>query len=338
MQEIQQLLSNIWFVLIGLMLMFYVVLDGFDLGVGMLSLLARRDDHHAVMMSSIGSVWGANETWLVLLAGSLFGAFPVAFGVVLHALYVPVMIMLLGLILRGVAFEFIEHAPRRGLWDLAFGLGSLLAALAQGCILGGLLGGLRVSGDAFAGGLWDWVSPFALLVTAGVVAGNALLGAAWLIFKTSGPTQRSAVRYARLCAYLTLLAAAGITVWTPIKFPYIAERWFSLPTFFWIAWLPALALVAFVMLQRALAQGYERAPFGWSLVIFIASLSGLAVSLYPVIVPPDLTLIEAAASAKTLAFMLPGIAMLIPIMLVYNGYLYVVFRGKVHADKDYGHH
>ena len=331
MQEVQQLLANIWFFLIGLILVFYVVLDGFDLGVGILSLFARKADHHAVMMSSIGSVWGANETWLVLLAGSLFGAFPLAFGVIFHALYIPIMFMLLGLILRGVSFEFIEHAPRKNVWTWAFGSGSLLAALAQGLALGGLLDGLRVEGREFTGGIWDWLSPFALITAAGVVFGYALLGATWLILKTSGTTQRRSMRSAQVCAYLMLCAAVIVTIATIVKFEHIAERWFSLPNFFWIAPIPAFALFAFVMLIRALRKGHERAPFAWSLTLFICSLSGLAVSLYPIIVPPHITLIDAAASAKTLAFMLPGIGMLIPIMLFYNGYQYLVFRGKVKA-------
>lgn len=329
MDEVQQLLCNIWFFLIGLMLVFYVVLDGFDLGVGILSLFARRAEQSSVMMSSIGSVWGANETWLVLLAGTLFGAFPLAFGVILHALYIPIMLMLLGLILRGVAFEFSAHATQKGIWALAFGLGSLLAALAQGLVLGGWLSGIAVQERSFAGDIMDWLNPFSLVVAGGVVCGYTVLGAAWLILKTTGETQQHMRRHARMAGYLMLVAAIVVTLWTPLKFPYIAEKWFSLPAFLWIAPLPALALGAFFMLLRALRRGYEGAPFGWGLVIFLCSLTGLAVSLYPLIVPPAISLIEAASSAKTLAFMLPGIGMLIPIMLFYNGYQYLVFRGKV---------
>lgn len=329
------LLVNIWFFLIGLILVLYVVSDGFDLGVGILS-LGARDAHQAALMSSIGSVWGANETWLVLLAGALFGAFPLAFGVILHALYIPVMFMLLGFVLRGVAFEFHEHSPRKGLWGWSFGLGSLLAALAQGMILGGLLSGLHVQDRAYAGGVWDWLTPFTLLVIVGVLCGYTLLGATWIILKTTGAVQRRSVRYARVFGWLMLLAAVGVTIWTPLKFPGIAEKWFSLPNFFLIAPLPALALLAFFMLLRALARGYERAPFAWSLLIFACSFAGLAVSLYPLIVPPDVTLLDAASSPRTLVFMLPGIGMLIPVMLVYNGYQYLVFRGKVRTDEGHG--
>lgn len=329
MDEVQALLANIWFFLIGLMLVLYVILDGFDLGVGILSLRKCDADQHAILMSSIGSVWGANETWLVVLAGSLFGAFPLVFGVVLHALYVPIMLMLFGLIFRGISFEFIENATRKSVWALCFGLGSLVAAVAQGFVLGGLLGGLKVQGGDYAGGIWDWLTPFTLLVTVGVVSGYALLGATWLILKTSGETQQHSYRQARWFSFLTLAAGAAVTLWTPLKFPAIAAKWFSLPNFFLIGWLPLLALAAFYMLLRALARRFERAPFGWSLLIFIASFVGLAISLFPLIIPPDITLMGAAASAKTLAFMLPGICLLIPIMMVYNGYQYLVFRGKV---------
>jgi cytochrome d ubiquinol oxidase subunit II len=334
MQEAQQVhlyLANIWFFIIGLVLVLYVVLDGFDLGVGILSLFEGREQRRGMMMASLGSVWDANETWLVLLGGALFGAFPVVYGVVLHALYVPILLMIFGLIFRGIAFEFREHASRKLWWNAAFGGGSLVAAASQGLVLGALLEGIEVRGGQFAGGVWDWLSPFSLLIVLGVVAGYTLLGAAYLVLKTEGDLQRRAAQRARIAAWLTVLAGAGVTVWTPLLYDYIAQKWFSPPTLYYLTPLPLFAAFAFFMLLRALRRGYEHTPFLWSLAIFVTSFIGLALSLYPYIVPPYLTVTDAAASGKTLVFMLAGIGMLIPIMLVYNGYQYLVFRGKVRS-------
>lgn len=328
MDPLQLFLADIWFFLAGFILALYVVLDGFDLGVGILSLFVNEGERHEAMMSSVSAVWDANETWLVVLGGALFGAFPLVYGVVLHGLYIPIGLMLLGLIFRGVAFEFHEHSVKKRVWSLSFGLGSLTAAISQGFVLGGLLSGIRVEQGQFAGGIWDWFNPFSILVAVGVAFGYALLGATYLILKTQDDLQRHSYRWASIASYLMLLAAVGVTVWTPIVYPYVAGRWFTLPNFFLIGSLPALALFAFAMLQRSLRQCREGAPFAWSLLIFLSSFIGLAISLYPYMVPPNVTLGEAASSPKTLVFMLVGIGMLIPVMVIYNGYLYFVFRGK----------
>lgn len=329
MDPIQLFLGDIWFFLIGLILVLYVVLDGFDLGVGVLSLFACDEDRRGVMMASLGSIWDANETWLVLLGGALFGAFPLAYGVVLHALYIPIMAMLFGLIFRGVAFEFHEHARHKALWGVAFGGGSLLAAIAQGLALGAIISGIAVAHGRHSGGIWDWLSPFSVLVAVGVVFGYALLGATYLIIKTQGEIQRRSYRRAAWAAALMLLAGIGVTIATPLLHPYVAAKWFSFPSFYWIAPLPVGAAVAFFMLLRALRRQYERAPFFWSLAIFLFSFAGLAISLYPHLAPPAITVANAAASSKTLIFMLAGVGMLLPVMLIYNGYQYLVFRGKV---------
>lgn len=322
-------IANIWFFLIGLILVLYVVLDGFDLGVGILSLITGREERRGIMMTSLGSVWDANETWLVLLGGALFGAFPLVYGVVLHALYIPVTLMLFGLIFRGVAFEFYEHSERKAVWGLAFGAGSLVAAATQGIALGALIQGLPVVDREFAGTVWDWVGPFPAMVAVGVVCGYVVLGATYLVLKTEGEVQARSYRQATVAAWLMLAAAVGVTVWTPLAHPYVAQKWFSLPTFYSIAPLPLIAAAAFVMLLLALRRRRERAPFVWSLVIFMASFAGLAMSLYPYMVPPDVTFVDAAASPKTLVFMLTGVGILLPIMLIYNAYQYLVFRGKV---------
>jgi cytochrome d ubiquinol oxidase subunit II len=316
-------------------LVFYVVLDGFDLGVGVLSLFTRDEQRRSIMMASLGYIWDANETWLVILGGTLFGAFPPAYGIMLPALYIPILVMIFGLIFRGVAFEFRENARNKLPWNLSFGLGSLLAALAQGFALGGIIGGIRVEGQQFAGGLWDWFTPFSVLVAVGVVFGYVLLGATYLVIKTEGDLQRRSAHQAQIAAPLMLLAAAGVTVWTPILHEYVAQRWFTLPNFFYISLLPLLALGCYAMLHRSLARSYERTPFFWSLGLFLFSFIGLAVSLYPHIVPTTVTIAMAAASPKTQVFMLTGISMLIPLMLGYNAYQYVVFRGKVRVGHGY---
>ncbi len=334
--DMHALLAGVWFVLIGLFLAFYVVLDGFDLGVGVLS-LAVDETRRTTMMASLGSIWDANETWLVVLGGTLFGAFPLAYGTVLPALYVPLIVMLLGLMLRGVSFEFHALSRRRAFWGAMFGLGSLLAALAQGFALGGLLAGIHIVDGRFVGGAWDWLSPFSVAVALGVVAGYAMLGSAWLILKTRDEIQAGCYRRSAALAWVMLLAAVLVSVWTPLRYPDIAARWFATPNVFWFAPLPLLALGSFVGLLRALKQRSELAPFVWTALIFLFSFGGLAASLYPWIVPGALTLTQAAASTQTLVFMLLGVGMLVPVMVAYNIYQYAVFRGKVDVAAHYAH-
>ena len=337
MDSLQLFLGNIWFFLIGLLLVLYVVLDGFDLGVGILSLFACDEDRRGVMMASLGSVWDANETWLVVLGGALFGAFPLVYGIALHALYIPVMLMIFGLIFRGVAFEFHEHARHKAPWGIVFGAGSLIAALSQGLILGALIGGLSIQDNRFTGGIWDWLQPFPLLIAAGVVFGYSLLGATFLIIKTHGEIQQRSYRRARFSAWAMMSVAVAVTIWTPLLRDHIASKWFSLPAFFYIAPLPLSAIAAFWMLIRSLDKGHEHAPFVYSLIVFLCSFAGLALSLYPYLLPPTVTIADAAASPKTQVFMLTGIGMLLPIMLIYNGYQYFVFRGKVTPHDQHLH-
>jgi cytochrome d ubiquinol oxidase subunit II len=332
----QLLLADIWFVLLGLLLVLYVTLDGFDLGVGILSLFTRSAERHDVMMSSLGSVWDANETWLVVFGGALFGAFPVAYGLLLHSLYIPITLMLLALIFRGVAFEFREHSRNGERWTFAFGAGSLVAALTQGLALGAVLGGIPQQDYQFTGSVWHWVSLFSVLTAVGVVFGYVLLGATYLIIKTLGPLQQRCYRVARTAAWLTAGAGLAVSLWTPLRFDFVAERWFSWPNTLYLGSLPALAVLAFFLLLRSLRLRRERSPFVWSVIIFLASFAGLGVTLHPYLVPPDVRAVETAASSRTLIFMLTGIGILIPVMMIYNGYQYLVFRGKVKAT-DTGH-
>lgn len=334
MDNVHLFLVDVWVVFLGLFLTFYVVLDGFDLGIGVLSLFVREDERRGIMMASLGSVWDANETWLVVLGGALFGAFPTAYGVVLNALYLPVIVMIFALMFRGVAFEFREHAGRR-LWDFAFGIGSLIAALCQGFVLGGLIAGPTVSGGRFAGGSFEWLSPFSLLVASGVMFGYVLLGATYLIVKTEGAAQKHGVRTAWIAGALMLTAAAGVSIWTPILYPFVADKWFGRGVISAFAIPPLFALFCSAMLARALWKRHEHAPFVWSVGIFLASLVGLASSLYPYLVPRAMTASQAASDSLTLVFMMLGMGLLIPVMIAYNVYQYFVFRGKV-TSSHYG--
>ncbi|HEY1506102.1 MAG TPA: cytochrome d ubiquinol oxidase subunit II [Stellaceae bacterium] len=327
-------LVDVWLCFLGLFLTFYVVLDGFDLGIGVLSLFVREEDRRGIMMASLGSVWDANESWLVVLGGALFGAFPLVYGVLLNALYLPIMVMIFALIFRGIAFEYREHAYRR-LWEYAFGIGSLIATLCQGFTLGGLISGPSVAGERFTGGAFDWLSPFSVLVAFGVVFGYVLLGATYLIVKTEGAAQRHAIRTAWIAGALMLIAAAGISLWTPIRYPFVAEKWFGNGIVSAFAIPPLFAIFCSAMLARALRKRYELAPFSWSIGIFVCSLCGLAASFYPYLIPRSVTAEAAASDSLTLVIMMLGIGLLIPVMVVYNAYQYVVFRGKV-GSSHYG--
>jgi len=327
--DVHIFLAVTWYLLLGLILMLYVITDGFDLGVGILTLLERDETRRAGMMAGISGVWDANETWLVLFGGALFGAFPAVYAVTLHALYIPASLMLFGLILRGIAFEFHVHARDRRIWSRVFGGGSLVAALMQGYMLGAVVSGLPVKGGEFAGGMWSWLGVFSSVVALGVAAGYALLGGTFLVIKTRGGLQATSRKRSSQAAWIMLAAAAYVTIATPLYHGYVAHRWFTMPQVFFLAMLPLAGLLAFARLIQTLQRGDEHAPFAWSTAIFMVSFVGLAASLYPYLVPPAITLAGAASSSATLVFMLAGIGMLLPVMLVYNGFQYLVFRGKI---------
>lgn len=333
--NVHMFLVNIWLGFLGLFLTFYVVLDGFDLGIGVLSLFVRQEESRGMMMASLSSVWDANETWLIVLGGALFGAFPPVYGVALHGLYLPLITMIFALAFRGIAFEFRAHARRRRRWDLSFGIGSLVATICQGFALGGLIMGLRVAHDSFVGGPFDWFSAFSVLVAFGVVFGYALLGATYLIIKLEGEAQEHAFRMAWVSGALMLVAGAGVSVWTPFIHPLVAQRWFGNGIAFGFALPPAFAAFCALMLARALLLRKENSPFFWGVGIFLASLVGLAASFYPYLVPDSLAAPAVAADDLTLVFMMTGIGLLIPVMITYNAYQYLVFRGKV-RDIHYG--
>ncbi len=327
--EIHTLLANIWFFIIGLMLFLYVVLDGFDLGVGILSLVARNDKHRAIMMMSLESIWDANETWLVLLGGSLFGAFPLVFAIMLQTLYIPIMVMLFALIFRGFAFEFRHHARNKAPWNQAFGVSSLLAALAQGVAFGGLISGLGVTESDDQGNVRGWFTPFAALVALGVATGYTLLGAAYLVIKTEGAIQRISIVQSYVAAALEIVLVITVVIWAARFNTYFAARWADKETGNFMNFFLILAVFAFFMLMRALQKRFEVRAFFWSVIITLASFTAVTIGYYPYMVPASISLLHAASSSKTLIFMLAGIGLLIPVMLVYSGYQYLVFRGKV---------
>ncbi|WP_296950428.1 cytochrome d ubiquinol oxidase subunit II [uncultured Massilia sp.] len=314
------LLANAWFVLIGLMLAFYVITDGFDLGVGILSLFTRREDQRDQIFASIAHVWDANETWLVVLGGALFGAFPAAYAALMSQLYLPVMGLVASLILRGAAIEF-RHAARdkRG-WDLAFGLGSLGAALGQGVVLGRLITGLAPGAGSLA---------FVAAAALGVTAGYALLGAGYLLKKTGGALARRARGWVGASLAATLAMAAVLTAFTLFFSDLGRQRWTQPGAIAVLAALGALALLAAGWIVYALFVGDRRGPFRGALLLFLASFAGLAFSLFPNLVPGRLTVLQAASDSTTLVFMLLGIGFAFPIMIGYNLYQYHAFRGQV---------
>ena len=314
----------------------YVLLDGFDLGVGILFPFAPDDAARTTMMSSVAPVWDGNETWLVMGGIGIFTAFPVAFAVIFPALYFPVLAMLLGLVFRGVAFEFRPTArTTRRYWDHAFFWGSLIATYAQGCVLGKFVLGFEVSGRLFAGSAFDWVHPFVLAVGVGLVFGYVLLGATWLIMKTEGALRAWARRVARIALAGVLAFIVMVSVWTPLLHERIAERWFSWPNIVWFSPVPFVTALLVLWLLRALARGRDFAPFIGALGLFAMCYLGLAVSLFPYIVPHTLTLWDAAGAPQAQAFLLIGTLFLIPVIFTYTAWSYWVFRGKVRGDVGY---
>ena len=328
-------LPDLWFALIGFILFVAVVSDGFDLGVGILSLFTRDERRLAILMGSIGPVWHANLTWLVVLGGVLFGAFPVAYGVIFSALYLPGFVMLIALAFRGVSFDFREEAQDPRPWNLAFGLGSLAAALAQGFAVGAFLGGLTLTGDHFGGGVWDWLNPFAALVALGLVCSYLLLGATYLIIKTEGDLKHDHYRFARTAAGWLLVLAVAAGLWAYVRSPFLARTWLVWPEALLTTLPVGLGVVTYILLLRSLRQRREMAPFVWSLIWVALMMFATAASVYPYAVPPALTLAAAASPTLTLTIMLILIGVLLPVMLIYNGYQYWVFRGKT-PESGYG--
>jgi cytochrome d ubiquinol oxidase subunit II len=359
-------LVPLWAAILALAVLMYVLLDGFDLGVGMLFALRGAHEDRDTMVASVAPIWDFNETWLILGGGGLMAVFPLAFAILMPAVYFPILLMLLGLLFRGVAFEFREISARRALWDRGFWIGSLVATFAQGVVLGTYVEGLPVRDRAFAGTSWDWIGPFQLLTGLGLVVGYCLLGATWLVLKTEGGLQRWARGVSRVTLVGVLAFIALISVWTPWAQPQIAQRWFTWPNLAWFAPVPVLTALLALWAWQALAagdavadaddaaqgsaadagreaaagattrRGLDAIPFVAAMGLFVLSFLGLMISLWPNVVPPSVTLWDAAAPVRSQTFLVVGTMFLLPVILGYVFWSYWVFRGKVQAGGYHG--
>ena len=322
--------------IIGFAVFMYVLMDGFDLGVGILFLAVPDDGGRDQAMSSVAPIWDGNETWLVMGGTALIAAFPLAYAVILPALYLPILLMLIALVFRGVAFEFRFKAQRsRPVWDWSFSLGSILATFAQGIVLGAFVQGFVVENRQFAGGALDWLTPFSVATGIALLAGYGLLGSTWLVMKTSGPLQSWAAAVTVPLLAAVLAGMAVVSLWVPFLDPEIARRWFSWPNIAWLSPVPLLVALTAYALWRAVRALMEVAPFLLAMALFLLGYAGLAISLFPNIVPPSVSIWQAASPPETQLFLLVGLAVLLPIILAYTGWAYWVFRGKVAPGQYY---
>lgn len=333
-----QALTLAWYWIIGFGIFMYVLLDGFVLGIGILFPTVPHEHDRDVMMNTVAPIWDGNETWLVLGGAALFAAFPLAYAVILPALYLPLLGMLMALIFRGVAFEFrFKSGSKRYLWNLAFFGGSLVATFWQGVSLGAFVQGFEVVDRQYAGGTFDWLTPFSLFTGAALLAGYALLGATWLIMKTEGELQDRAYRYTLPLLYAVLAGIAVISIWVPLLSPQIAERWFSWPNIALFSPAPLLTVVAAFILWRSVRRRHTFSPFILSMGLFFLAYSGLGVSIWPNIIPPNISIWEATSPPESQLFLLVGVLFLLPVILGYTAYSYWIFRGKVTRDSGYHH-
>ena len=328
-------LPLIWAGVIGTAVAMYVIMDGFDLGIGILFPFARSETERDQMMRSIAPFWDGNETWLVLGGAGLFVAFPRAYAVIMPAFYLPVIVMLLALVFRGIAFEFRTVSHSKSGWSWAFVAGSTLAAFAQGVILGGMIQGIKVENGAYAGGPYDWATPFGLLCGLALIAGYGLLGATWLVMKTEGAIAVRARGQSKACLIAVLVFMAAVSLWTPLAEPRIAERWFSLPNFYYLWPVPAVtALVAFGCWYW-IEKERDAPSFLAAIALFMLGFLGLVISNFPYLVPPSLTVWDTAAAPSSQIFMLVGTLLLLPFVLGYIVLVYWLFRGKVREGESY---
>ena len=329
-------IATIWAFIIAFAVFVYVVMDGFDLGLGMLFPLFPNKSDRDVIMNSVAPVWDGNETWLVLGGGGLMAAFPLAYAVLMPALYTPIIAMLIGLIFRGVAFEFRWRTlSGKNRWDIAFAGGSLLATLAQGIALGAILQGVHVEARHYAGGWWDWLTPFSILTGLALIVGYALLGVTWLVLKTEGVLRDKAYHLSWWLLFAMLGAISAVSIATPFLNIQYAQRWFAWPNIIFTAPVPIAVAGVTVLLLSGLANKQDHRPFFLSLALFALSYTGLGISMWPYIVPQSITIWQAASPPNSQLFMLVGVAVLIPLILGYTSWAYWVFRGKVRPGSGY---
>ncbi|MEN7536146.1 cytochrome d ubiquinol oxidase subunit II [Aurantiacibacter flavus] len=328
-------LTTVWAFIIAFGIFAYVVMDGFDLGIGVLFPTFKPGRERDRAMNSIAPVWDGNETWLVLGGGGLFAAFPLAYAVILPATYPLIIAMLLGLVFRGVAFEYRWRDPgHRAFWDIAFTGGSLVAAMSQGMILGAILQGIEVVDRAYAGSWFDWLTPYTLLTGLGTVAGYALLGSTWLIWKLDGPAQAHARKLAIAAGAATLLLMAGVSLYNVVLNETYAAKWLTAPEIYYAAPVPILTAIVSLSLLHAIFTARNSKPFWLSIALFFFGMAGLGFTIWPNVVPPGITIWDAAAPERSQVFMLVGVAITMPLIIAYTGWAYWVFRGKV-GDEGY---
>ena len=328
----------VWVGIIGLGVLIYVILDGFDLGIGILFPFIKDHQERDVMMNTVAPVWDGNETWMVLGGAGLYAAFPLVYSTVLSALYLPITFMVVALIFRGVAFEFRFKATRtKYLWDQAFIWGSILSSFFQGVILGAYIQGIETTNGIYSGGGWDWLTPFSIFSGIGVVAMYATLGCGWLIMKTDAKLQKQMYKFMPKLLIALLLIFAGVSLYTPMTHPEIADRWFSLPNFLYFSPVPVLVLIFVGLILKSCNQKHDSKPFIYTLALVFLAFTGFVISLWPNIIPPSVTIWQAAAPESSLKFTLVGAVILIPIIIAYTFLSYWVFRDKVRIG-DEGYH
>ncbi|PRD41062.1 cytochrome d ubiquinol oxidase subunit II [Phyllobacterium phragmitis] len=330
-------LPLIWAIIIAFGLMMYVIMDGFDLGIGIIFPFVRDRTDRDTMVNTVAPVWDGNETWLAMGGAGLLAAFPLAYSVVLSALYLPLVTMLAGLIWRGVAFEFRfksdeSHKP---FWDKAFAWGSYIATFSQGMILGSFINGFTVVDGGYHEGALAWITPFSIFTGAALVVAYALLGCTWLIMKTEGALQQQMRAFAWPGTLALLIMIGIVSIWTPLIHPGVAARWFSLPNMFYFAPVPVLVLVVAYLMLRVLRGEPHASPFVLTLLLLFLGYTGLAISLWPNIIPPSISIWDAAGPPQSLGFALVGALFIIPFILAYTAWSYYVFRGKVKAGEGY---
>lgn len=329
-------LVPLWTVILGLGVCFYVILDGFDLGVGILYGFAPDTQSRNLVMNSIAPIWDGNETWLVLGGVGLLAAFPLAFAIIIPAVYFPILVMLLALVFRGVAFEFrLRDAEHKTFWDHGFCYGSAVATFSQGLVLGSFIQGFEVEGRHFTGSSWDFLTPFSVLTGVALLFGYSLLGAGWLVLKTEGELQSWARSLGRWCLVGVVLAVGIVSIWTPVMNAGIAARWFSWPNIAFFSPVPVITALLAITAWRSLNRQTEIAPFASAIGLFLMAYLGITISLWPMIVPYHYSLWQAASAESTQAFLAVGTLTLLPVILMYTAWSYWVFRGKVRADIGY---
>lgn len=329
--------SLIWFVIIVFATLMYVIMDGFDLGIGILFLFNKKLNERNIMINTIAPVWDGNETWLVLGGAGLYGAFPLAYSVITEALSIPLTAMLIGLIFRGVAFEFRFKAisKHRKFWDQAFMYGSLLSTFCQGVVIGNFIYGFKVMDRAYAGSIMNWISPFTIFCGFGLIVAYMLLGSTWLIIKTENVLYDKMLKTTKFLIKLLILIIIIISVWTPLINKVILHRWFDLPNLLWLSIIPVMLFVFTFNILSAIRNKPRYLPFILTLSILFLGLLGLGISIWPNIIPPSISIWEAASPIQSQSFMLIGSLLIIPIILSYTFWNYYIFCGKIQDHENF---